>query len=165
MAPAPKAKLTFSFVPFFNPPSSSNERIRAATEATVSADEDDTVHIQYTVINATEVAALEGEMTLYICGICKFAKEPENFRKLKSSTEINRYATFDRILPHVNLDTASLDVVVPRTIKEFSVGISYRCRTCMLETAISNGVVHVARSFVRPLIILPNPKQQSNKKK
>jgi hypothetical protein len=172
MAPSPKAKLTFSFVPFFNPPAESHQPMRTTTETTLSADAEDTVHVEYTVINLTEVAALEGEMTLVICDGCKFAREPEMYRKLAGGPEQSRYRTFERILPHVHLATEKLDVVVPRQFSDFKLGISYRCRTCILDSVASTGLVHVTRAFVNPLITLPKPlvtlpstTQKQNKKK
>lgn len=165
LAPAPKAKLTFSFVPFFNPPSALKTVERAATETTLVADADNTVHIQYTVLNATDVSAEDGEITLTICDACTFAKEPEHFTKLQVNGPTSRFATFQRLLPHTNFDTASVDVVVPRTLTNLTVGISFRCRTCVLDTGLSSGIVHIARPFVRPLINLPDKKQQPNKKK
>ena len=43
---------------------------------------DGSVHVEFTVLNLTNVDAMDGEMILQICDTCTFAKEPARFTKL-----------------------------------------------------------------------------------
>jgi hypothetical protein len=45
-----------------------------ATDVTLPVSADGTVHAHFTVFNTSEIAAVDGELTLQICDQCKFAK-------------------------------------------------------------------------------------------
>jgi len=143
LAPAPKAELLFTFVPFINTPVT--QAPTPVTDVTLPVSEDGSVHVKFTVANWTAVDALDGEITLVICEQCKFAREPANFSKLEGEREVHRLMNFDRILPATFLPTQEVDVIIPPHIQSFAVGISYRCRTCAFQLTASKGVVHVIR--------------------
>jgi hypothetical protein len=138
LAPGPKATLAFTFWPFNNPPLP--QRVALSTDARFPKNDDGSYHIEFTVVNLTDVDALEGEFTLMICDLCKFAKEPLGFSKLPGQKDTERYQKFDRILPVTALAVMTADVTAP-DIPVFNVGIQYRCRTCVISREASLGRV------------------------
>jgi hypothetical protein len=107
----------------------------------------DVVHVEFSVRNATDVPALDGEITLIICDLCKFASEPEEFTKLAGQVDTQRNHIFQRILPQTELKRMTADVRVPGYIAVMQFGIDYRCRTCVIPKPKENiGTVFLARS-------------------
>jgi hypothetical protein len=82
LAPGPKAVLAFSFEPFVNPPAGSGTPVVPVTDVTLHVLADGSVHFEFTVLNLSDVDAVDGELFLQICDDCKFAKELAGFRKL-----------------------------------------------------------------------------------
>ncbi len=153
LAPGPKATLAFTFWPFFNPPLP--QRVALSSEARFPTNDDGSYHIQFTVVNLTDVDALEGEFTLVICDLCKFAKEPPGFLKLPGQKDTERYQRFDRILPVTSLAVMTADITAP-DIPDFNVGIFYRCRTCVVSRELSLGRVLTNGGIQRQM---PKPPQ------
>ncbi len=89
LEPAPKASLFATFVPFTNPPLGRGHP-SAVTEAALPLNSDGSVHIEFTILNLTEVSAVDGELNLLICDACKFLKEPSDFKRLRSQSETER---------------------------------------------------------------------------
>lgn len=144
MEPPPKASLVFTFAPLIIPPL--GQPVIPITETTLSRNADGSVHVQFSIMNLTDVAALDGELTLQICDQCKFAKDPAGFKKLEGQSDMQRYMAFDRILPHVVFQTLSADVIAPPSIENFPVAVYYRCKTCTVSKDPSRGLVHIARN-------------------
>lgn len=144
LAPGPKAELTFSFVPFNNPPLTESTNGSPVTETTLPLSLDGTVHIDCTVLNMTEVDAANVELTLLICDHgCKFAKEPEGLTKLAGMKDTERYLSLPHLQPMQAYKTIGLDIIPPAAAKAMEVGFTYRCTTCILSRKTSNGIVHI----------------------
>ena len=145
LAPSPKASLAFSFEPFNNPPAGSGASAVPATETRLPVLPDGTVHIVFTVINLTDIDAVDGELTVVICDDCNFAKEPAGFRKLVGQPDRQRNMRFQRIFARTSLQNITLHLVVPPMVTRIEIGILYRCRTCVLADRPSRGIVHLLR--------------------
>jgi hypothetical protein len=142
LAPGPKASLTFTFSPFTNPPI--GQPVVPSTDVTLPENIDGSIHIDFNILNLSDVDALDGEITLQICDQCKFAKEPPEFSKLAGQRDTQRLFLFQRILARVAHRTLSADVVAPSTAQSFTMGILYRCHTCTLTDKPSLGTVHIS---------------------
>lgn len=159
LAPGPKARLQFTFVPFHNPPANSGDPVRPITETTLPVDSEHTVHILFSILNLTDVAASDGEITLIICEPCRFAKEPAGFTKLPGENETHRFKTFQNMLPQVSYTEGPIDVIInDDTIQRIAIGFQYRCRTCIVEKTPPMGIVNLTRPFVRPFVVAPKHK-------
>jgi hypothetical protein len=144
LAPAPKAKLLFTFLPYdrgqlgvrFGKPS---------TEVTLPVEQDGSVHVEFTVLNATRVEARDGEYDVIVCDVCSYAKEPEGFKKLAGRPERERYFGFARLGALADLPSTRIDVVVPKDVRIFEIGIMYRCATCEIPQSNEglSGTIHV----------------------
>jgi hypothetical protein len=150
LSPPPKATLLFSFFPFINPPFGRSPA-GPVTNVDLPIGADGSIHVQFTVLNLTDIDAVDGELTLQLCDVCKFAEEPAEFTRLPGDSETQRYMTFQRLLASVALRTLTADITVPDYIEFFNVGIGYRCHTCVLNKEISNGIVHVLKPFHRAI--------------
>ncbi len=148
MAPGPKATLVFTFFPFKN--SSSLEQSAPVTEINLPTMEDGSVHIQFALVNFTAVDAVNVSINLGIPDGCRFAKEPEGFKKLPGDPDTQRFIALPQIHAREFLRPISADIIVPATMSQFSMGITYRCNTCVLPREASVGTVHVVRAFLRP---------------
>jgi hypothetical protein len=156
MAPGPKAKLLFSFTP----PLDSGSGPGPITETTLPVDSDGVVHISFELLNLTDVTATDGEINLgIICRMCKYAREPAKFRKLPGMFETERDLLFERLLPQSFLHEM-IEVIVPEPVGIVGISLTYRCRSCVIENAPLKGIVHVARPFVRPNVVLPKPNKR-----
>jgi hypothetical protein len=145
LAPGPKAVLAFSFEPFINPPAGSGSPAAPVTEVKLPVLADGNVRVEFTVLNLTDVDALEGFINLIICDECKFVKEPTGFKKVQGLSDRERSHNFQRILRRSSMQTVSVDVIVPPKRTGIRIGITYRCRTCVLDEKPSEGIVHLVR--------------------
>jgi hypothetical protein len=143
LAPGPKATLTFSFVPFENPPFGSGEP-KAVSETALPLRPDGSVHIEWTILNLTNVEASNIDVNILICTRCKFAKEPDGVAKDPgfAHPETTRLLPVPQIEPKQFFKTISVDVIPPQFASNFTLGFSYRCKTCILEAG-SLGTVHI----------------------
>jgi hypothetical protein len=139
----PKATLIFTFDPYKNPTSA--DEFVPVTETTLPLNADGSVHIEFSVVNATEAAASDGELTFQICDQCKFLKQPAGFKSLpgQSASQINM--PFDRLLPLSSLSSLAADVIPPTSTQAFRVQLIFRCKTCTLIKSPPQAVVHIAR--------------------
>jgi len=144
LAPGPKAVLAFTFWPFFNPQSPRLPVL--ANQARFSTNEDGSYHVEFTVVNLTDVDAVDGEITLLICDACKFAKEPPEFSRLNGQADNQRNRVFQRILARSALAEMAADIIAPAN-QNFIVGMNYRCHTCVLPSEPSVGTVLVTGSL------------------
>jgi hypothetical protein len=144
LAPAPQATLAFSFFPFINP-SVGKGQMAAVTETALHLAPDGTVHIEFTILNLTDVSALDASITLYICVGCKFAKEPPDFQRLSGQSDVQRYMPFNQLLPKSYWRMLAIDIIPPAYAGSIDIGFSFRCRTCVLALESSSGTVHLLR--------------------
>src|SRR5207244_5392518 len=119
------------FFPLYQSTSSFGTPVEPITEVTLPVLADGSVHVEFTVLNLTDVDAVDGHITLHICDDCKFAKEPAGFRKLAGQSDRERFMDFQRILARVSVHTMSVDITVLPKATRIVMGITYRCRTCI----------------------------------
>lgn len=144
LAPAPKATLVFSFFPFINPPLGKG-KTSAVTGKSLPLAPDGSVHVEFTILNNTDVTALDGEINLYICDDCKFAKEPPDFQRLSGQSDTQRYLSLESVLPRSWFRILTVDIIPPLYGGSMDIGFSFRCRTCVIPTESSKGTVHLLR--------------------
>lgn len=140
----PQAKLAFSFAPLrtirIDASHTTGEPI---TEKSLPLAADGSLHVDFTVVNLTDVDAIDGEMTLQICDVCKFAKEPAEFTKLPGQDDRQRHKTFNRIHSKVVFYTLSADIIAPPGSRDVALGMYFRCNTCVRDPGPSHIMVHV----------------------
>jgi hypothetical protein len=140
----PRAKLSFSFAPVNRVRTDdANWTDEAVTEKNLPLAADGTFHVDFTVLNLTDVDAMEGNMNLQIGTGCKFAKEPERFTRLAGQDDRRRNMDFNRILAKTVLNTMSADIVAPPSVRYVELGMSFRCHTCIRDTEWARITVHL----------------------
>jgi hypothetical protein len=147
LAPGPKAELIFTFVPFFNPAAPADPI--PSKEVTLPLKGDGSVHFEFSPINPTDVDATDVGLDFYICDVCKYAKEPDGFTKLKLMTESERFLPIPHLHALEALNPIGVDMIVPRGATRIVVGFSYRCNACSLHvglTAATSGTINIDRS-------------------
>lgn len=134
----PKATLTFTFAkPDIDAP--------PVREVTLPV-KNDAVHVEFSIMNTTDVAALNGVLTLRICKACEFASEPKGFTRVPGQPDIERNLGFDRLLPRSESDDLSADIRVPPKTGSVEFGIVYRCVNCDIPAPKANvGVIRLSR--------------------
>jgi hypothetical protein len=139
LAPGPKAVLAFSFE---QPPP--GKPVVPSTKVRLPLRADGTVRVEFTVLNLSDVYATDGEITLRICDICKFAKEPETFLRVSGQPDTARIMPFKQFPPRTSMPTMTVDISPPAA-PGFLIGIVYRCLTCVIDVEVSQGAVQVIR--------------------
>ena len=140
--------MAFTFWPFYNP--APPKLAVLATQARFPTNDDGSYHVEFSVVNLTDVDALDGQITLVICYLCKFAKEPPGFSKLNGQGDTERNQDFQRILARTHIPEMTADIIAPKN-QNFTVGISYRCHTCIVSSEASFGTVLVSGSIPRQM--------------
>jgi hypothetical protein len=144
LAPAPRALLTFSFYPV------GVAADVAVTDVTLPVAPDGSVHVDFIIMNLTSVDALEGDVNLQICDDCKFVKPPDGFSRLAGQSEREMNWPFQHILAKSMVAEKSVDILAPPAkYGTFLMGINYRCRTCVIDTKPSLGLVRLRRDTVQ----------------
>jgi len=143
MAPGPKAELTFTFTPFVNPPLGSNAATNPVTETTLPIGSDASVHVEFAVLNMTDVGASDVDLDVVICDGCKYAKEPEGMQKNAAMPPNIRVTNIPHLQPLSVSVRYSVDVIPPPLARVFPIGITYRCTNCIVPKGAPVGVVHV----------------------
>lgn len=143
LAPGPKAVLAFSFVPFSNPPPPG--KVVPASTVSLPVLPDGSVHVEFTVLNMTDVPATDVTITVILCDACKFAKEPPGSKRLPNHTERQRLWEFKLLTGRTALETRSVDILVSGNASFFVVGVDYRCGNCVVPEKASVGQVNILR--------------------
>jgi hypothetical protein len=143
LAPGPKAELSFSFDPFPNP--APGQPIVLVTDKSLALNSDGSVHVEFAIVNTTNVDAVDTEVNFEVCNECRFAKEPEGLSKLPGLRDTQRYLYIHDLLAKMAYKTLSVDVIPPPSLQSFFVGIEYRCHTCIIAKQPSGGLVHILR--------------------
>jgi hypothetical protein len=143
LAPGPKAELGFTFAPFPNTPP--GQPMVLLTEKTLPLNQDGTVHVEFEIINPTDVDAVDAEINFQICNECRYAKEPDRLTKLAGLRDNQRYLFMRNLLAKMAYKTLSVEVIPSPILQSFSVGIEYRCHTCVIPNKPSFGMVHILR--------------------
>ena len=146
MAPGPKAELTFSFAPFQNgpPPSPAVPN----KEVTAKLNSESVIHVQCSILNNSEVDALDVTINLFICDQCRFAKEPSEFTKLQGMSENIRYVHQPVLHAHEFVRQIDLDIIPPAGVSQMQVGFNYRCNTCTVHLGLTpetSGTIQIER--------------------
>jgi len=144
----PKATLEFSFVPYnIVKTDKSHNAYSPVTETTLAPAADGSLHVEFTVFNTTDADAIDGEMTLQLCDICKFAKEPPEFKRLPGQLENQRNKQFDRILSKTVFYTLSADIIAPPgSGPDVAIGMYFRCKTCIRREEPYRGTIHLSQA-------------------
>jgi len=142
-APAPKAELSYSFAPFPNAPP--GQPITLITDKVLPLNADGSAHVEFNIVNTTDVDAVDVEVDFQICNGCRYAKEPEGLQNLAGLSENQRYLYMKDLLARTSYKTLSVDVIPPPSVQTFLVGVEYRCHTCVIENQPSSGTVHILR--------------------
>lgn len=143
LAPGPKAELSFTFAPFPNVPA--GQPIVLVTDKTLPLNADGSVHVEFEIVNTTEIDAVDSEVNFQICNECKYAKEPDGLKVLPGLRDTQRYLYMHDLLAKTSYKTLNVDVIPPPLLQSFSVGIEYRCHTCVIAKQPSFGTVHILR--------------------
>jgi hypothetical protein len=133
----PKATLTFSFE---TPTDINAPPVRTVTLPV----KDGLIHLEFNILNQTDVTALDGEVIILICVDCKFGSEPEGFIKLSGAPGTRNYK-FSRILPKAFVKTLSVDIQVPPYAADVEFGVIYRCSNCTILEKPEIGKVFLSR--------------------
>jgi hypothetical protein len=104
---------------------------------------DGSVHVQFEVLNNSEVDANDGVIIVYISDDCKFAKEPEKFVKIEGTTDNQRLFQFSQFPALTTSFAMAADIIPPPFGNKFEIGVLFRCKTCVLTKALSFGIVTV----------------------
>jgi hypothetical protein len=143
LVPGPKAELVFSFAPL--PQSAPGEPIALVTDKMSPLNADGSVHVEFLIVNATDVDAVSAEINFQICTGCKFAKEPDGLNKLPGLRDNQRYVYLPDLLAKEANRVLSVDVIPPPFVGAFDVGFEYRCHTCIIPKQVVSGTVHILR--------------------
>ncbi len=143
LAPGPKAELSFTFAPFPNVPP--DQPIVLVTDKTLPLSADGSVHVEFEIVNTTEIDAVDSEVDFQICNGCRYAKEPDGLGKLPGLADTQRYLYMRDLLAKMAYKILSVDVIPPPLVQTFFVGIEYRCHTCVIAKQPSSGLVRILR--------------------
>jgi hypothetical protein len=140
LGPGPKAELSFTFFPF--PRTEPGQPIVLVTNKTLPLI-NGSIHVEFNIVNTTDVDAVDSEVDFQICNGCRYAKEPDGLQKLPGLTDAQRYLYMHDLLAKMAYKTLSVDVIPPPLVQNFLVGIEYRCHTCVIPQQLSSGMVHI----------------------
>jgi hypothetical protein len=121
LAPAPNAKLQFSFLPL-----GPNESMRDTTSVPLV---NGAVTVAFTAKNVSETQADNGKIWIQICDGCKFGAEPEG-SEAPSDDPLTRWKRFDRLFKGVVFEPTTLRVVPPLGASTFTIAFKYACEKC-----------------------------------
>lgn len=141
LQPGPKAVLTFTFVPYQD----EIKHFAPTSHADLKASADGRVHVDFALVNMTEVDALNVDVTLKIGHGCTFADdEPKGFQHIKGTLENQRFAHVAQIAAQSSL-YLSTNVIPPHGDLGFEIGVVYRCHQCVLTNTATAGTVRISR--------------------
>jgi hypothetical protein len=144
MAPGPKAELIFTFMPFNNPPLNSSTSPTPVTNIDLPMNLDGSVHVEAGALNLTSVDAADVDLNIQICDQCKYSKEPANVVKLAGFPDTVRLLKLLHVQARQVATPITLDITPPPDTRNFQVGFSYRCSTCVVTQNVSLGMVHIS---------------------
>ena len=101
-------------------------------EVTKERNSDGSVSLDVMALNQTDTAALNGNMILRICVVCKYAKEPDGFVRLPGSEDQDRVFSFPHFLPNSADQKRTIEVVPPPAPgNRFQVDMILTCDNCI----------------------------------
>ena len=143
MAPPPKAELAFTFAPFTFP-HAIDQTLVPILETTLPANQDGSVHVEFIIVNTTTVEAIELNVNVHICDVCKYAKEPPGLNKYSGMKDTDRGFAIPVLHAKEAYQTIGLDITPPAGASGFGVSFTFRCNTCVLTGEALGGIVHIA---------------------
>jgi hypothetical protein len=99
-------------------------------ETFIRADDNQVFNIDFMVKNVSGVTARNGDLWVYICDTCTFAKEPDGFDKPKGLIETGRHKAFDHLNPGTGLEKMTVNIKLGKAFGKFVVGFNYSCDGC-----------------------------------
>src|SRR6266567_875624 len=88
------------------------------------------VTVDFFARNTGENIATNGELIIYICEECKFAKEPNGFAKLSGANELQRNHSFQRVFPDTFMPKMTFEVMIPSKYAWFEIAGYFYCDLC-----------------------------------
>jgi hypothetical protein len=110
---------------------------------TLPVNPDGSVRVLFTMINNTEVPALDGQLSVEICRSCKFANEPKDFFKVAGELDTMRNFVFQQIPASGPLQVLTVDIIPPANAPTFEIAVTDRCRTCVVKHTHTIGKIHI----------------------
>jgi hypothetical protein len=98
-------------------------------KTTVQKRTDGSVVFDLSTVNSSDVNALGGGFVVRICGLCRFAKEPQGSIHTPGAPEQEREFQFQHIFAHSHLSKSTIEVIPPSGVG-FMVDVFYRCENC-----------------------------------
>lgn len=141
----PQATVLFTFLPFPDPVVLGGPVI-PVRDITLPLNPDGSVHVRFTFANNTDVGAETLQVSLFICGSCKFAKEPEGFTRIAGSPETERNYIYGDAPARGHYAELAADIIPPLNVTAFEIRVRYRCKTCILEANGTTGTIHIQRN-------------------
>jgi hypothetical protein len=105
---------------------------------------DGAVHVEAGALNTTSVDAADVDFNIQICDECKYAKEPSGTSKLAGFSDTVRLLKVAHVDGLQAVTPIVLDIITPPNTRNFQVGFTYRCSTCVLTKEASLGMVHIS---------------------
>jgi hypothetical protein len=99
-------------------------------EMSASRQPEGSIPIDFVVINPSDVSALRGEITLRICDLCQYAKEPEGFTKRNGAHNNDRAKSFEHILGNTLLEKMTAEINTPLNVNRIEVMVVVVCENC-----------------------------------
>ena len=146
LAPGPKAKLVFTFVPYERP--DLGTPLKPKVEIAKIVGEDRTIHITMSGMNVTGVDAIETSVTVRICSTCKFFSEPAGFIKATGGLDTDRDRRLGTASAFALIEDFSFDVIAPSEYNAIVIHLFYRCQTCTPSIVPQKFVVNFLHSMV-----------------
>ena len=99
-------------------------------EMNASRQLDGGIPIDFEIINPSDVSALRGEITLRICDLCQYAKEPEGFTKRNGAHNNDRAKSFEHILGNTTLEKMTAEINTPLNVNRIEIIVAVVCENC-----------------------------------
>jgi hypothetical protein len=141
----PRATMLFTFAPYLDLDALSDSVV-PVRDITLPLGADGSVHFRFTFLNVSDVLAEAFQISLAICGGCRFAKEPEGFTHVPGSRETERNRLFGDAPARGGLTEFAADVIPPQGATSFGIRVRHRCKTCVLDVDGAAGTIHIQRN-------------------
>jgi hypothetical protein len=88
------------------------------------------VAVEFVITNTSNVSALRGDISLRICDLCRYAKEPEGFVKTNGALDSDRGKEFQHILANSTIEKMTAEIIVPLNVTRFEIDVYIVCENC-----------------------------------
>lgn len=108
---------------------------------------DGVVHVDFSMINPTNITSHAAEIAIRLCKDCEFAAEPDQFIKVAGQfSKLQRNRSFDRVFARSKTPTMTANIKVPSNASSVEFVVLSRCENCDVsipETSV--GVIRLSR--------------------